>query len=169
MPSTPEMPLNPSEIYRQTVLDFDDGPAIDLRAPLGPQERTSLARAAGGGPLAVITAANPGRMLGVEENALRHRALLEALERKGVDWVRVLGCSPDGEHCEESVCASLSLAEAVDLARSFGQEAIFWYDGSSFWLVGVGAATGRVRLPVGAGEEGAGPSAGERTSGEEQV
>lgn len=133
--------------YKDTVLRFPAGLDIDLRDSLGPTRRAALARVVPWQTFAVITAANPGRLLEAEENAKRREALAEALRRQDANTILVLGCSPDGEHCEESFCADLPKAVAIEVAREFEQDAIFWYDGAVFWLLGARRPIGEVRLP----------------------
>jgi hypothetical protein len=36
---------------------------------------------------------------------------------------------------------------AIEVAREFEQDAIFWYDGAVFWLLGARRPIGEVRLP----------------------
>jgi hypothetical protein len=43
----------------------------------------------------------------------------------------------------------LPLEEAVALARSLNQSALFWFDGEAFWVVPVLVAEEAVRLPRG--------------------
>lgn len=124
------------EDYLDTVLHYPSDLRVDLRAPFGPGDHEKLAKVVPFSPFAVVTAANPGgHSAGAKKNERRHARLIEELSRAGTEWVPVQGCSPDGVHCEESVCVDLPRQDAADLARGFDQDAIFWYDGREFWLV----------------------------------
>jgi len=124
--------------YAETILDFHTQPpfTIDLRQPIAPRAITRLGDAGLGEPFAVITACNPaGKLLDAEENA-RQTARFEALLRRiGIAFTRVDGCSPDRTHREPGFAVRLPLEDASALARRFGQDALFWFDGEGFWLV----------------------------------
>lgn len=123
------------ESYRATVLDFGVF-EVDLGRPLVEVRRAALARLLPEPSFAVITACNPGTLLDPAENERRTRLLAEELDAREAPLVPVLGCSPDREHREESFAVAIERAAAADMARDFDQEAIFWYDGERFWLVG---------------------------------
>ncbi len=72
----------------------------------------------------VITAHNPGgQWLDDAANGARHAELLDAL---GAAVMPSWGGSPDGRHLEEGVfVVGLDDAEALDIGRRFGQDAIY--------------------------------------------
>lgn len=135
--------------YANTVLEFAAAPdrPVDLRAPVGPAERALLAELGLDGPFAVLTAYNPYGQNGDPHNPQRQSELEGLLRGEGLPYVRLDGCSPDRTHREPSVAVRLPEARARQIALRFEQDAIFWYDGTVFHLVGAGDPLGRVRLP----------------------
>lgn len=110
---------------------------MDLRLPVTEEGRRALAEL-GLDRFAVITAQDPmGRDLPAGRNRARQAELEAELRGCGVHFVRVDACSPDGAHCEQSVAVALSEREAGRLARHYGQVAIFWFDGTKFWIIEV--------------------------------
>jgi len=137
--------------YPETILLFDSRPSlrIDLRSPLSPRERATLAQIVIAGEFAVITASDPqGKDLGSDENAGRTVARENRLRALGHSFIRVAAKSPDGSHREASMAIPTSKAQAIQLAREFGQVAIFWYDGDRFWIVGALADVEPIALPA---------------------
>jgi hypothetical protein len=133
------------QAYPETVLTFEGGPRLDLRRPLGSEERRDLARLELGPSFAVLTAENPGgdspEHLGADQAAERDREnirrtlrLEERLAREGVPFRRVEGTAPDGSHRERCVAVAMSREAAERLAGTKDQVALFWYDGERFWL-----------------------------------
>jgi hypothetical protein len=136
--------------YPDTIVEIHASPPlrVDLRRAMVPAVATLL-RALGLGPAwAVVTAHNPGRILAAEENARRERELADAVRALGVPTLRADGVSPDGGHREPGVAVALGQVEAVELARRFGQSAIFWFDGEGFWLVPALVGDAPIGLPV---------------------
>lgn len=136
--------------YPETVLHFAGEPrvSIDLRSVLSREDLSGLSRLGFDEPFAVMTAHDPrGRNLAAEENDRLSRELDARLGNMGYDFLRVDACSPDGEHCECSVAVKMARTEAVRLAAEFEQVAIFWFDGTQFWIVGVKVETDPVMLP----------------------
>src|SRR5688572_5310730 len=89
--------------YLDTVLFFAGPPEvmIDLREPIAPATRKSLASMGLGDPFAIVTAFNPrGVDIGEEGNSLRMRELEQELRSSGDKFIRVDACSPDKSHCE---------------------------------------------------------------------
>lgn len=146
---------------------------IDLRYDPTPGLREALAHAGLRGPFAVITAYNPtGQSPDEETNRQQNERLAERIaertgERSGErsaertaartaarppahtpHLIPVDGRSPDGSHVEPGYGVELSLEEACALAREFGQTAIFWWDGTVFWLVEAKEGGECVRLPA---------------------
>lgn len=137
--------------YPETVLYFAIDPEImvDLRISVSPAVRSGLAAAGLDGEFAVLTASNPrGVDIGEEENAQRMKELEAELESSGDSFVRVDACSPDRSHCECSVAMKAGFERAIDVAKRWEQIAIFWWDGSSFWIYGALENIEPIRLPV---------------------
>ena len=91
------------------------------------------------GSFAIVTACNPGEMLGASENRSRADQLQRCL--KGDERVRrfcnIEGCSPDLGHREASLAVwGLSLEQALELGRLWKQNAIFWVDEDQLTVVG---------------------------------
>jgi hypothetical protein len=64
-----------------------------------------------------------------------------------VPFVDVDGASPDGEYRERCVAAAMPRDEAARLAARFEQLALFWFDGTDFWLLPAEASEAPRRLP----------------------
>ena len=145
---------NPEEIdpdwskYPETILHFTSGLSIDLRQPLSPAAVEGMRLLGLVKPFAVMTAHDPnGRNLDAEENRLRAEQLERELAAGGFRYLRVEACSPDAGHCESSVAVSIDQDQAVEIAKAFQQVAIFWFDGTMFWIVGGVVAGDPVMLP----------------------
>ncbi len=137
--------------YPETVLTFagETEVMVDLREPLSPATKKGLAAIGLGEPFSVLTAFNPrGVDLSSEENESRMEALEAELRSSGDEFVRVDACSPDKSHCECSVAITGSRDRALDIARRWEQVAIFWYDGSVFWLYGAITEIEPLELPL---------------------
>ncbi len=137
--------------YGDTVLElFDESPLrIDLRFPVPPAARESLLRGGLAGAFAVITAADPrGQVMTSDANRWYHEELRSLLADRGLAVVPAAGVSLDGEHREDGFAVSIDQAGAVEIARRFGQSALFWFDGSDFWLVPVLVHEVPTRLPL---------------------
>jgi len=136
--------------YPETVLDFATTPAvkIDLRR-IPSEDAIAALKAAGlGRPFAIMTAFDPrGENLSPAENKKRKHELDERLRSSGYRFAQVDCCSPDRSHCECSVAVVMPQQEAVDLARELEQVAIFWFDGSRFWILGALVETDPLMLP----------------------
>jgi Protein of unknown function (DUF3293) len=149
------------DAYPETVLEFVDSPVarIDLRRPLGRDERATLRRLHLDRPFAILTAENPRGENPEDEPSAREAARREDrnerrtdtlerdLERRGVPWLRVDGVSPDRSYREHCVAVVLPRAEASALARRYDQLALFWFDGDAFWLLPAKAEEAPRRLP----------------------
>jgi len=88
-----------------------------------------LAESPGGGwpeSFHIITAHNPGIIVGSEANTTADEELRKELNRVGSRCFRITGCSPDLKHREEGWgVAGLSREEALAIGRRYGQNAIF--------------------------------------------
>lgn len=147
--------------YPNTVLEFYDRARtrIDLRRPVGSAERAALERLGLDRPFAVFTAENPrgenaedepGPSAAAAQEARNERrtSRLEAdLTERGAPFVQVDGASPDGEYREQCVAAAMPRDEATRLAARFEQLALFWFDGSAFWLLPAEADREPRKLP----------------------
>ena len=137
-------PLAPAKIrrYATTVLEIGDGPLeVDLREDLARGDAARVRQVAGAAEFTVITADNPrGQVRPESENQRERRALRQALERRGLTFVPVLGRDPEGPHREPGFGVSGGLEAVVELALRFGQDGLFRFDGERFWLVS--SATG---------------------------
>jgi len=95
-----------------------------------------------------MTAFDPrGDNLSRAENETRQRELDERLRASGYQFVHVDCCSPDRSHCECSVAVTMPQDKAIDLARELEQVAIFWFDGSRFWILGALVEADPLMLP----------------------
>ena len=147
--------------YPNTILEFLGRPplSVDLRLPVTAEIREQLRLAGLDGPFAVLTAENPcgdnvedaptARQAEAREvrNERRTSRLEEELAREGTRFALVDGVSPDGSYREHCVAALLPSSEAVSLARRLDQLALFWFDGTDFWLLAAEAEKGPMRLP----------------------
>ena len=136
--------------YFNTILEFGDPVAlsVDLRQSIDDNTIKDLRALNLSNQFAVITAANPGGVtLDETANAVRDRDLKADLERRGAGYVTVTGCSPDGAHREDGVAVTVELDDALEIARTVGQTAIFWFDGEGFLLVSTDNGRQAIRLP----------------------
>jgi hypothetical protein len=137
--------------YAHTILEIELDPPmrIDLRRAIAPSIAERLRRASPIGQVSVITPYNPrGRCLGDQENERRLCILVSELEAKRLPFARADGVSPDGLHRECGVSLPIPVNDAVTLAIRFGQSALFWFDGSSMWLVPALLGGKRRLLPI---------------------
>jgi hypothetical protein len=137
--------------YPETILKFAIDPeiSVDLRAPLQPPTRKALRSIGLDGKFAVLTAYNPrGENIDEEENRKRLEQLKDELRSGGEKFISVDACSPDESHCECGVAIMTPRERAIAIAERFEQIAIFWFDGSHFWIVGVLTPAAPMVLPV---------------------
>lgn len=150
MRSTPDQQDPDWARYPETVLHFATNPplSVDLRAVPSPDAVNRLKAAGFGAPFAVLTAFDPrGQDLPKDENESRKRILERRLASRGKTFVDVDACSPDRTHCECSVAVIMEQDEAIELARQLEQVAIFWFDGSRFWILGAIVESDPLMLP----------------------
>jgi len=138
--------------YVDTVLEFSGDAGVtsfDLRRHLSATDVAVLAGELGvGPPFAVITAHNPdGIGQSTEQNAAAERRLRDVVAQRGLAHRLADGLDPARTHREAALAVMTPLAEARALASEFGQDAIFWFEGRRFWLVGV-ADDFAARLPL---------------------
>jgi hypothetical protein len=137
--------------YPETVLELHGSRTvrIDLR------ETPSLAvldeiRAIGlAEPFAVVTAWDPCGMTADASHNERADARLRAiLDDSGLRWIRADGVSVDGSHRERGVAVATTVGHAGELARTFRQSAIFWFEDGVFWLMPGLVRAEPLRLPA---------------------
>jgi hypothetical protein len=149
------------DAYPETVLEFQvpGTPTVDLRHPVGDDQRELLRRIGLAGEFAVLTAENPCGENAEDEpttaderarerdNGARRARLEEELRTAGRRFLRVDGVAPDGEYREHGVALEIPRTDAIALAKRLRQLALFWFDGRGFWLVGAVADRPAERLP----------------------
>jgi hypothetical protein len=148
------------DAYPETVLEFTDPRArIDLRRPISDADRRELARRGLDRPFAVITAENPCGLnaedaasekqaeIREQRNRKRMADFVAILEREGIRFQPVDGASPDGTYREHSLAVLIDRDGAIRLARQLDQLAIFWFDGTDFWLVAAELSRRPEKLP----------------------
>jgi len=88
-------------------------------------------------PVHILTAYNPaGRAIDASDNEARHEALGAALVGRRV--VPTVGSAPDGTFREPGYgMLDVGLEEAIDLARTFGQRAIYRWTPDVLSIIGV--------------------------------
>jgi len=85
---------------------------------------------------AIITAHNPrGTILNTEDNFLLNQKLLEQLQ--DYKYTLITGCSLDLKHQEASFAVICNKEQAIELARQFEQNAIYWVEKEELWLLPV--------------------------------
>ena len=84
-------------------------------------------------PFALITAYNPGNGRPTDEaNAAAHRRLETVIHAGGWNYAEGQGMSDDGSHVEPSLAVfGISRSDALQIAASFGQAAMVWFDGAT--------------------------------------
>ena len=125
--------------YAETILAFpgQDTLEIDLSIPVSLSAQRGLVARGLDSPFGLVTPCNPrGRPSSPEENGARLVRFLAGLGRSGTPLVRVDGLSPDRRHVEHGVALTWPQEKVVALARRWEQSAIYWWDGTRFWVVG---------------------------------
>jgi hypothetical protein len=151
MSAPSDTPLGVWGEFPNTVLHFtcESTLKVDLREPVTPAHREQFTALGLEQMFAVVTAQDPqGRTRTPRENRLLAMNLQRELRAAGTPFVPLEACSPDHTHCEASVAISLPQDEAIALARRHEQLAIFWFDGSRFWIVPAAASAPATPLPV---------------------
>ncbi len=136
--------------YPETILEFATTPPIEIDLRQIPSEGAVAALRAGGlgQPFAIMTAFDPrGENLSPAENEKRTQELDTRLRSSKYRFEKVDCCSPDRSHCECSFAVVMPQERALDLAREMEQVAIFWFDGSRFWILGALVETDPLMLP----------------------
>jgi hypothetical protein len=135
--------------YPETVLHFPDDVMVDLRVAVEAPIKEGLRAMGLDRPFGVLTAYNPrGVDTGQGENDRRMKELEAELESAGDTFIRLDACSPDKSHCECSVALVAQRQRVIDIAVRWEQIAIFWWDGSHFWIYGGISDATPIQLPV---------------------
>jgi hypothetical protein len=120
--------------FAQAIVEvgLTDGPAVLRPAAPGRVGVFPFDR-----PMHILTAYNPaGRVTDAADNAARHEALGDALA--GLQIVPTVGSAPDGTLREPGYgLLGADLGQALDLARAFGQRAIYQWTQDALSIVGV--------------------------------
>lgn len=125
--------------YAQTVLRLQGVPPIDvdLAHPVSAAQRAAFSDRGLDGPFGVMTPCNPyGHAAAPGDNAARMTRFIAELDAAGKRYIRVDGRSPDAGHVETGVALAWSQADIVALACKWCQSAIYWWDGTAFWVIG---------------------------------
>jgi hypothetical protein len=62
--------------------------------------------------------------------------------------MRAKGWSVNGRHIERGYAFTASLEESKAAARKWDQDAVFWFDGTRFWLVPADEQRPPISLPM---------------------
>jgi hypothetical protein len=137
--------------FPETVLYFH-GPeplTVDLRAQVTAHQREEFIKLGLEHSFGILTAQDPrGKTQSADRNAHLAMNLQQELTAARTHYVVVDACSPDHSHCEASVAVLLSQKAMVALACRYDQLAIFWFDGTRFWIVPALANAPPLSLPV---------------------
>jgi hypothetical protein len=125
--------------YADTILEFhgDDTVTLDLRGSLLRSTIAKLGAMGLEGEFGLVTPCNPrGRDISEHENQARLESFFDSLIDDGVPYVVVDGWSRDRSRVERGAGIARSQATVLAIARGWEQSAIYWCDGSRFWVVG---------------------------------
>jgi hypothetical protein len=125
------------DAYPHTILEFHAGQTvrIDLRQSVTAAAHAALTAIGLNQPFAVLTAFNPtGQMIDEAANRRRTEALRQRLTDRGLLVIPTHGVSPDRSHRETGFAVAIPQEEATGIAKEFGQSAMFWWDGTRFWI-----------------------------------
>ncbi|WP_055076404.1 DUF3293 domain-containing protein [Pseudanabaena sp. 'Roaring Creek'] len=94
-------------------------------------------------PIFVITASNPlEEVLSKEKNSKRNQSLRDLLEYRKLNFVEVVGQSPDGKWSENSFAIEgMTRLEACKLAKDFSQRAVFELESDTVRVISI---TGKI-------------------------
>jgi hypothetical protein len=137
-------------VYANTVLRIGSPRQIriDLRQPLSDEIRRLLTDLLPEKTFAIVTPFDPGGAQASSwRNWWRHGRMRARLASRGVRFAPADGESLDGAHRERGFAVALSRGEAATLARSYGQLALYWFDGEAFWIDDVRTTRAPHRLP----------------------
>lgn len=123
-----------TDLYESTVLTTWNPAQPDLPIDMGAAAR------ARGRDCVIMTAWNPGHERPARSvNEAANARMLRELESMGLEVWRCDGANPDGTFDEPGFCVwSAPVDDVLNVARSFGQYAVFTVDGSGerslLWL-----------------------------------
>lgn len=87
---------------------------------------------------AILTAFNPrSQSLSEKENQSRNAQLESAMTQQGIRYWPMNGGAPDGSWYEPGFAVALDKHEAMLLAQQWQQNAIYWVENDSLWLLPV--------------------------------
>ena len=135
--------------YRTAVLHFGTAPpwtvpASEFAHPTHAPRRRALGLDR---PFAIVTAFNPHpQRPHASANVLAHAELARCLDSLGLDHLACAGTDPAEVHREEGFAVFAAIETVLDLARRFGQAAVYWWDGASMWIEPTNAESTRERL-----------------------
>src|SRR5262249_4779970 len=110
---------------------FDGGEDWVLKVGVPSPQVDALLDRHGATRATIVTAFNPrSRVLPPEVNLARHRALRRLPDARGLSFLFGAGRDPGGEWIAETECIvfGVPLAEALDLARHFDQNAVVFIE-----------------------------------------
>ena len=110
---------------------FDGGERWSLHVGVASARVDALLDRHGATCATVVTAFNPrSRVLAPEANEARHRALVRMLEERAVTFLLGEGRDPSGRWTAETECIvfGISLAEGLEIARRFDQNAVVFIE-----------------------------------------
>ena len=110
---------------------FDGGERWSLHVGVASARSNTLLDRHGATCATVVTAFNPrSRVLAPEANEARHRALVRMLEERAVTFLLGEGRDPSGRWTAETECIvfGISLAEGLEIARRFDQNAVVFIE-----------------------------------------
>lgn len=138
------------ERYPYTILELlsDRSVELDLTKTVPTAALARLAAHGVGPTFAVVTACNPrGQTMREDANRRLDEQLHRDVMATGQPSVAADGLSLDRSHREIGLAVSIPKEDAQRLARTYGQSAFFWFDGSAMWIVGALVDTPDIRLP----------------------
>ena len=110
---------------------FDEGEEWTLHVGVASPRIDDLLERHDAARAAIVTAFNPrSRPLPPHVNAARHRALVQLLAERGLQFLYGEGRDPSGQWNAETECVvfGIPLAEGLDIARRFEQNAIVFIE-----------------------------------------
>jgi len=127
--------------YYRTVLEFhieDQRLCVPLDRPVDTGTAYDLNCYCPGPGFVVITAFNPrGISINEDQNEARQEQLEVRMMDQRIPYLRCDGLDPDSDHRERGIAVHMDRPTAHDLGVEFEQSAMYWFDGSRFWLVPV--------------------------------
>lgn len=85
---------------------------------------------------AILTAFNPrSQPLSDNENYLRNERLAKAMTQAGLRYWPMNGGALDGSWFEPGFAVAIASSDAVALAKTWEQNAIYWVENDTLWLL----------------------------------